>query len=184
MKFISLELFNWMIFRGNQKIDFPQDDRANILLIFGENMHGKSTLQNAIRWAMYGEAVDRQKKLIPDDQLLNIDAKENNEKSLSVKLKLIADGKSYEIFRSAEIDRSGSNFSLILKEDGRVQDGGISQPKIESLVSKQISQFLLFDGELLNEFELLVVDEGSSQAKAIKSSIEKALGLPVLRRAV
>ena len=47
-----------------------------------------------------------------------------------------------------------------------------NQAKIEGLVPKQISQFLLFDGELLNEFEQLVVDEKGSQASSIKKSIE------------
>ena len=51
------------------------------------------------------------------------------------------------------------------------------------MVPNQISQFVLFDGELLNEFEELVANEGSNQAKAIKTNIEKALGLPVLQRA-
>lgn len=49
MKFISIQLNNWLVFRGQQKVSFPQDDHANILLIFGENMHGKTSLLNAVR---------------------------------------------------------------------------------------------------------------------------------------
>ena len=62
MKFLSIEMNNWLIFRGKQKVLFPQDDHANILIIFGENMHGKTSLLNAVRWALYGKALDRQKR--------------------------------------------------------------------------------------------------------------------------
>ena len=54
MRFVSLNLHNWLVFRGAQTVEFPQNDHANILVIFGENMHGK-TLLNAVRWALYGE---------------------------------------------------------------------------------------------------------------------------------
>ncbi len=184
MKFVSIELNNWLVFRGQQDVSFPQDDHSNILLIFGENMHGKTSLLNAVRWALYGEALDRQKRVVPNENLLNIDARSDGERSFSVNLKFIDDGKTYEIFRTAEINIDKTYTSLIFKENERVQDGGSSQAKIEGLVPKQISQFLLFDGELLNEFEQLVVDEKGSQASSIKKSIEKALGLPVLQRAV
>lgn len=184
MKFISIQLNNWLVFRGQQKVSFPQDDHANILLIFGENMHGKTSLLNAVRWGLYGEALDRQKRIIQDNKLLNIDAAANGETTFGVTLTIESQGKLYEIQRNAEVSGTSIQKSLILREDNRVQDGGdVSDAKIEGLVPKQISQFLLFDGELLNEFEQLVVDEGGPQASAIKSNIEKALGLPVLQRA-
>lgn len=183
MKFISLEIENWLVYRGKQELKFPQDEHANILLIFGENMHGKTSLLNAVRWALYGEAVDRQKKVISNEKLINIDAASDGATKFSVCLKIVADQKSFEIFRTCEVGLNKTSTSLILKEDGRVQNGSESQSKIEALVPNQISQFLLFDGELLNQFEQLVVDEAGPQAIAIKKSIEKALGLPVLQRA-
>lgn len=184
MKFISIELNNWLVFRGQQEILFPKDDHANILIIFGENMHGKTSLLNAVRWVLYGEALDRQKRVISNEKLLNIDAKSDGENTLSVTLRFEDEGQSYEVLRTANITDDKINTSLVMKENNRVQDGGVSQSKIDGLVPKQISQFLLFDGELLNEFEQLVVDEKGQQASAIKRSIEKALGLPVLQRAV
>ena len=183
MRFVSLNLHNWLVFRGAQTVEFPQNDHANILVIFGENMHGKTSLLNAVRWALYGEALDRQKRIVLNEKLLNIDAAANGETEFSVTLKFVVDGKNYEIFRTATVSPGKTAVSLTLKVDGRVQDGGVSQNIIEGLVPQQISQFLLFDGELLNQFEQLVVDEGGAQATAIKKSIEKALGLPVLQRA-
>ena len=174
---------NWLIFKGEQEILFPQNDNANILLIFGENMTGKSSLQNAVRWALYGEAVDRQKRVLNNSTLMNKNAEDEGEKTFSVKLKIESEGQLYEIFREANIGVNEVKVSVILKEDNRVKDGSDVENIIEGLVPKQISQFLLFDGELLNEFETLVADQLGPQATAIKRSIEKALGLPVLQRA-
>ena len=184
MRFISVKMENWLVFRGKQELIFPQDPHANILLIFGENMHGKTSLLNAVRWALYGTSFDRQKREVPNHTLLNIDAASDGETFFNVSLKVNVDDRSYEITRSADVGSSSTNVSLILKEDNRVKDGGVSQSIIDSLVPPQISQFLLFDGELLNQFEQLVVDEGGTQANEIKRNIEKALGLPVLQRAV
>ena len=183
MKFVSIEMNNWLVFRGIQEIVFPQNDHSNILIIFGENMHGKTSLLNAVRWALYGEALDRQKKTISNDKLINKDASRNGEVSFSVKLKIETEGTSYEIFRSAKVELGNLSASLTLKKEGRVQEGRVNEAIIEDLVPKQISNFLLFDGELLAEFEQLVVDDGGTQARSIQKSIEKALGLPVLTRA-
>lgn len=183
MKFISLELNNWLVFRGKQSINFPQDDHSNILIIFGENMHGKTSLLNAVRWALYGEALDRQKKAISNEKLMNLDAFNNGDSEFSVKLVIKADGSVFEVDRRSSIKAGVVQSSVTLKLDNRVQDGSSVQMIINGLVAKQISQFLLFDGELLNQFEELVVNEGSEQANLIKNSIERALGLPVLQRA-
>jgi DNA sulfur modification protein DndD len=184
MKLISLKMNNWLVFRGSQEVLFPQDDVANILIIFGENMHGKTSLLNAVRWALYGEALDRQKRIVPNEKLLNTDAETDGENSFNVTLTINAGDQIYEIFREAKIGQNGTKVSTVLKENNRVKDGSDVVNIIESLVPKQISQFLLFDGELLDQFEKLVFDESSLQATAIKKSIEKALGLPVLQRAV
>ena len=44
MKINSLSLHNWMVFKGDQKIDFPSEDKANVLVIYGENMRGLSLI--------------------------------------------------------------------------------------------------------------------------------------------
>ena len=183
MKFVSLHLNNWLPYRGEQHLEFPMDDHRNILVIFGENMNGKTSLLNAVRWALYGKARNRQKRVIADKDLMNIDALKNGENSFWVKLALEADGSEYLIDRRVTLKDGLAKPVVILKRDNRVVDGNLVEGIINGLVAEQISQFLLFDGELLNEFEDLVVNEGGEQAKSIKTNIEKALGLPVLTRA-
>lgn len=183
MKFVSLHFNNWLPYRGEQHLEFPMDDHRNILVIFGENMNGKTSLLNAVRWALYGKARNRQKRVIPDTDLMNIDALNEGENTFWVKLAIESDGSDYLIERRVVLKDGLAKPAVILKRDNRVVDGSEVEGLINGLVAEQISQFLLFDGELLNEFEDLVVNEGGEQAKSIKNNIENALGLPVLRRA-
>ena len=107
MKFVSLHLNNWLPYRGEQHLEFPMDDHRNILVIFGENMNGKTSLLNAVRWALYGKARNRQKRVIADKDLMNIDALKNGEDSFWVKLAIEADGSEYLIERRVTLKDVG-----------------------------------------------------------------------------
>ena len=91
MKIIKLQLKNWMIFKGNQEIKFS-DGHENVSLIFGENMHGKTSLLNSIRWCLYGVALNRQQKVIPSQDLINSIAFQDNDHSTSVLIHFEVDG--------------------------------------------------------------------------------------------
>ena len=45
------------------------------MLVFGDNMRGKTSLLNAIRWALYGKTMDRLSREIPIYDLVNSEAK-------------------------------------------------------------------------------------------------------------
>lgn len=186
MKFETLKICNWMAYKGNQELRFPTDDTVNILLIYGENMHGKTSLLNAVRWGLYGKALDRQKRLIDPRKIINSDAFSKGEDVFSVELFFTANKQSYQLKRICTLKTNGSQNDEFceLKIDGRVIDGGKINAIIEQLIPEQISNFMLFDGELLAEFEQLVTEYGNSQAAAIKRNIEKALGIPVFQRAI
>jgi len=182
MKITKIWLQNWMIFEGYQEVDFPSG-RANITVIYGENMHGKTSLLNAIRWCLYGTATNRQGKSILPADLINIIAHRNGETKASVKLELEVDELRYEVLRELDLAKGSPLIDESLKIDGRVIDGGKVASEISSVIPEQISQFMLFDGELLKNFENLVVAEGSAQATGIKNAIETTLGIPILRLA-
>lgn len=176
----EISLFNWMIFRGSQKVRLASGSE-NISLIFGENMHGKTSLLNAIRWCLYGEAINRQGRPIASKDLINIKADRDDETCISVGLNFLLDEDEYELIRELDYSQLNPTASKSLKINGRLIDGGKVDATIESVLPKQISQFMLFDGELLKDFENLVVAIGSAQATGIKNAIEESLGIPMLR---
>ena len=55
------------------------------------------------------------------------------------------------------------------------------EAEINLVAPEQISRFFLFDGELLQEYEELLV-EGSEQGRRIKETIEQVLGVPSLTK--
>ncbi len=53
----SIELINYRIYRGVNKISFDNDNDRNVFLIFGENGFGKSTFLQSLLWCMYGRLI-------------------------------------------------------------------------------------------------------------------------------
>jgi len=66
-----------------------------------------------------------------------------------------------------------------LLRDGIAINGYMIDAEISRFAPEQTSRFFLFDGELLQEYESLLID-GSEQGRKIKESIEQALGVPTL----
>ena len=73
----SVHLENFRPFYRKNDLDLSTPEGANLVVIFGENMTGKTAIFTAIRWALYGRAFDRQGEEIqifrPEggEQLLN-----------------------------------------------------------------------------------------------------------------
>ena len=57
LKIRSIALTDFGPFKGEQRIEFPGGDGVSI--IYGENMRGKTTLLNAIRFALFGKVIAR-----------------------------------------------------------------------------------------------------------------------------
>jgi DNA sulfur modification protein DndD len=190
MRILSLELRNFMPFKGVQSMNFPSDDFQNVALIYGDNMRGKTSLLNAMRWALYGEAKDRYGKRIALHKLINVDAVDEGDGDMEVSLSFEHDGKRYDISRVA---RRRAGVSRPQKpEDMRVEPlmrvdrepirADLVVHQINQFIPEQVSRFFLFDGELLQEYENLLVDE-HKQGERIKEAIEQVLGVPALMNA-
>ncbi|HEY5590779.1 MAG TPA: DNA sulfur modification protein DndD [Paludibacter sp.] len=54
MKIISIELNNYRLFKGKNKIIFPNGNNKNLYLISGENGFGKTTFLHSLLWCLYG----------------------------------------------------------------------------------------------------------------------------------
>ena len=187
MKLHSLVTKNFMPFKGNMELTFPQDEHRNVMIIFGDNMRGKTSILNALRWAFYGEAVGRHSRPIPLHEIVNKDAVLVDDWRVEVHVKFEANGYSYDLRRVAERKRvvaepsSAQHFNqtILLTRDGTVVSGDQIDAEIGLISPKQVSRFFLFDGELLQEYETLLIED-SQQGKQIKEAIEQVLGVPAL----
>jgi DNA sulfur modification protein DndD len=187
MKLQELTIYNFMPYKGEQKIDFPQHETQNVMLLFGDNMRGKTSFLNSIRWGFYGLALGRHLRQIPRTNLVNSIAASEDNWSMSIMLKFTHENKNYELRRQIEkkshisVPKNDGDFdeSIGLKIDNEVITGDLIVNEINQVTPEEISRFFLFDGELLQEYENLLVEQ-SEQGEKIKEHIEQALGVPAL----
>ena len=187
MKLHSLTARNFMPYKGEIELTFPQDEQRNVMIIFGDNMRGKTSILNAIRWAFYGEALGRHSRPIPLQEIVNKDAALVDEWKVEVHVKFDANGHNYDLRRVADrrplvtTPSKPEDFTRLihLRRDGSVISGDQVEAEIGLIAPKQISRFFLFDGELLQEYETLLIED-SQQGQQIKEAIEQVLGVPAL----
>lgn len=187
MKVHSLTFRNFMPYKEKQEIVFPRDDQRNVMIVFGDNMRGKTSILNAIRWVFYGEAMGRHSREIPLQEIVNKDAAREDDWRIEVHVKFDANGYSYDLRRTSdrkkmvESPSKPEDFtqSIHLTRDGVVVSGDQVEAEIGMIVPKQTSRFFLFDGELLQEYETLLIED-SDKGHQIKQSIEQVLGVPAL----
>lgn len=187
MKLVRLTSTNFMPYKGDVTVDFPTDDTRNVMIVFGDNMRGKTSLLNALRWGFYGQAVGRHSRPIPIQDIVNRDAANEDDWRVQVFIQFEANGHSYDLRRTAirrqHVARPSRpedfQATVLLNRDGAPMSGDQVEPEINQIAPEQVSRFFLFDGELLQEYESLLI-EGSEQGRRIKDAIEQVLGVPAL----
>ena len=184
MYYSKIEINNFMPYSGNSSIDLTVKKDAPIILIQGENNRGKSSFFNAIRWALYGEAIGRTGNIIPDETLMNDAMWRNGEREFSVTLHFRDADDQYTLSRKVVFDNDNENRKIkskiqFLQKNSSVIASQEIDPMINLLMTKKISVFFLCDMEVLSEYENLVVD-GNKEAFKVKQSIEDILGVPAL----
>lgn len=187
MKLKRLSMHNFMPYKGDAVLEFPQDESRNTLIVFGDNMRGKTSLLNAIRWTFYEYAYGRHLRQIPLHLLLNREAVNEGARVMETRIEFEANGSQYDLRRVATMKNlvakperpEDIQVDTYMQKDGAAIPGNEIDAEINQFAPEQVSRFFLFDGELLQEYEELLI-EGSEQGKEIKKEIEKVLGVPAL----
>jgi len=184
----KVSLQNFMPYFGKHEVRFASDAQKMVTLIIGDNMRGKTSLLNAVRWCLYGTALDRARNQIALYKLVNRDAWQGGERTFGVSLQFSFEGCAYDLRRTCTFPPSAppnprdavAQLQAFLLKDG----SAVSADQIERLIARcapeQTSRFFLFDAELLSEYEELVsVSQG--QGERIRKEIENQLGIPVIK---
>lgn len=185
LRFTSLTIENFGPFKGTQTITLS--DKDGVSIVWGNNGRGKTTLLNIFRYALFGKIQNRRglvKNLI---NISNLESRSEGNYGFKVILRMTSGGKNYELTRQFKI-RSGITKptkdddyeqAVFLKEDGSILSSALCDHVLNTIMPEQVSRFFLFDGELLQEYEELLMNDSNAGTK-IKESIEKILGVPVL----
>jgi len=181
----SLQLTNFGAFKGEQKINFQ--DGPGVSVFYGENMRGKTTLLNAIRFALFGKVLGRGRRAVSLYDLVNLEARLDGERNFEVRLEMTYAGAEYRLTRTGR-PRSSSEAMVeneeyiaeyYLERGGHILPPEQAAQELERILPEQIARFFLFDGELLQEYEDLLHSDTDMGPK-ISQAIERILGLPTL----
>lgn len=184
----ALHLENFGPFKGHQTIQLSDED--GVTVIYGENMRGKTSLLNAVRFAFFGKALARGTKTMSLHKIGNWEQAAIGRFGFEVQLEFQGDAHDYKLTRSCRV-RSGvavptSDEDYVadyyLEKDGNVLGPQQAEADLKRILPEQISRFFLFDGELLQEYEDLLSSE-TDMGRRISEAIERILGVPILTSA-
>lgn len=168
-------LRNWKCYL-EQEVKFSSNSDRNILILYGQNGAGKTSLQEGILWCLYGKNIVSLAKL---KQYFNrVNLKTNPELELLVRLTLTNGKNIYELQRVAQRIQRGSTFyastqSATFYFNGQPQVD--VEQRIESLLPHSCREFFFFDGNKIEEYAKL------THTDETRTAIERTLGIPEIR---
>ncbi|MDM5225005.1 AAA family ATPase [Cytobacillus sp. NJ13] len=186
--FKNIEIEGFGPYKEKTIIAFPSHE--GVTLVYGENMRGKTSLLNAIRYSLFGKVIGRGSKEISLHKISNSENASEGKYGFKVTLTFSYNNEDYELVRECklrnevEIPQSDMDYSEenFLRKNGTVLSPEDKENHLARIMPESVSRFFLFDGELLDEYEELLSDD-STMGQKIRESIERILGVPILTNA-
>lgn len=182
MRLQQLEVTDFGPYRGIQRYDFAT--QPGVELLWGENGRGKTSLLNAIRYALFGLVLGRASAKTDLTTVGNRDEGASEPTPFKTTLTFEHESQTYKLTRAYGISdgAGGVRERVSMVRDGDVLGPDEREQELARLLPEQIARFFLFDGELLQEYEQLL-NPGSDAGDKLKAAIERILGVPVLTQA-
>lgn len=194
---LRLEMRNFKRFYGNHAVDLCPDPSAEkpLILIGGDNGSGKTSIHEAINYALYEDddlpgIATRPNYLRAVSDRLNRRALDEGNTDYAVALDLlVSDGSAERRFRIERqwdanlAERRVECSKVTVSESGRPIDWidedspAYLQDFIRSLLPPRVAPFFFFDGERIQEFA-----EDSQQERGMIDAIEDILHINVYKR--
>lgn len=187
-----VEIENFGPYKGKHEVLFGGTSEE-LVIVHGENMAGKTSLLNAIRWCLYGVAKDRTGDGMPVRQIINSEAFGEGTRRVGVELTVLDDSSEPQVSvclrRQCQAKQgvadpiNDKDFAVHLDVDvdGNILPADQFDDTVNALLPERISRFFLFDGELLKEYEELVREDSGTHAREVKRAIEMILGVPAVQ---
>jgi DNA sulfur modification protein DndD len=188
LELAALHVQDFGPFKGHQTVEFSSQE--GVTVIYGENMRGKTSLLNAIRFAFFGKVTGRGSKTVSLQKVGNWEQASLGKYGFQVQLEFRHEQRYFKLTRSCHLrngvqnPNSDDDFTVehYLECDGSVLGPQQAEAELKRILPEQIARFFLFDGELLQEYEDLLSNE-TDMGRRISEAIEKILGVPVLTSA-
>jgi DNA sulfur modification protein DndD len=180
----SIQLQNFGVYSGKQRLELSPGSDRPIILIGGLNGGGKTTILDAIQLCLYGaraQISNRGKRLYKEYLAESIHRRANVEDGASIRLSFrrLINGKSH----SYEVDRSWSQRGKSVEEALEVWRDG--QPDsilsshwdeyMEQTLPASLAQLFFFDGEQIKDLA-----DHECASRLLKTAIQTLLGLNIV----
>lgn len=194
MKILSLEVENFGPYFGVQSIDLATTKTARIILIHGENMRGKTTILNAIKWCLYGRVTTQvAHQVLADEGFASYVARDKgHEFTVGAKMAISHANENFTFHRHFRCQRNDALPDEVLMTKAPklhvVSDkrGVITSDEANDLIAamlpEDLSGLFFFDGESLGELQRSV--ESSSGSAILRNRIERILGMPAFTESI
>ena len=189
---LQLEMFNFKRFYGFHKLDLLSEPEKPLILIGGNNGSGKTSIHEAINYALYEDddlpgIQTRPSYLRAVGERLNRRALDEGSADFWVAIELLAkDGGARRRIRierhwETNPNRQVKNVNLRIFENGRPvdfieDDPAAYQDFLRSLLPPRIAPFFFFDGERIQQF----ADDENHESRMI-DAIEDILHITVYK---
>ena len=183
---LGIEVEGFGPFAERAVLTFP--DTRGVTVVYGDNMRGKTSLMNAIRYAFFGHVQGRGDRTRGILSACNRDLVANGKFGFTVGLSLRYEGTNFQLMRQVTprvaLPESDEDFTttVFLRRGGDVLGPSERAVLLRAMLPKDVARFFLFDGELLDQYAELLVGESES-GRVISEAIEQILGVPMLRDA-
>jgi DNA sulfur modification protein DndD len=177
-----VRLLNFGPFFKEHELVFPGNGEG-VHIVRGDNGQGKTSINRAILWGLYGSVSDRKGQAIRPTSLLNHRAARDDLYQFGVTIHFSHDGEKWTITRRMEA-RSHSDRMYNEGMQVHIVKDGVPLPNaeqaIQRIIPEDVSRFFFFDGEMLRDYEELL-DQSNHSMVLLRDSIEHVLGIPYLK---
>jgi chromosome segregation ATPase len=178
MRIKKVSVKNFRQFYGSQEIEFPVSGQKNVTLIHAENGFGKTSILNAVLWALFKQVTPKFER--PED-IVNYEASEEGETTALVEVLFEFKDQDYLIQRTHHQQWEGREKTDLLAF--KIQDGNsklLNAPETftSSVIPPEMAKYFFFDGEAAESFA------AARNYKEIESAIRNILGCSLAETAI
>lgn len=169
MRLDRIRLQNFRQFFGDQSIHIAPPGSKNVTLIHAENGVGKTTILNAVLWALFEETTS---KFEEKEQILNYVAEKEGVQTATVEVTFEHEDSIYLAKRDFTRGNGRTRFSIVKVNPNGTFSEAIPNPSafINSVIPKEMARYFFFDGEQAETYA------SQTNSKAISEAIRNVLG--------
>lgn len=173
-----LRVSNFRQFYGKQEIDFKVDGTRNVTLVHAENGFGKTSILNAVLWALFKQVTPKFER---PDEIVNYTALAEGEKKAFVEVEFEFKGQNYMVRRThfdGRDTRDKTELEAYKITKGNSQVLNAAETFVATVIPPEMARYFFFDGEAAESFA------SAKNSREVQAAIRTILGCSLAETAI